>query len=97
MEAKQKRGAKPMLNRISKDMIGAPDHRLDAMVDKKLLIFDTDGTLRRCTVRDQGCPNRNGQWEIIPWAREALARVPIKIDHPVRPGTRGENDGSPLR
>jgi D-glycero-D-manno-heptose 1,7-bisphosphate phosphatase len=75
MEAKQKRGAKLMLSNISKDMIGASDRRLEAMVDKKLLIFDADGTLRRCTVRDQACPNRNGQWEIIPWARDALARV----------------------
>lgn len=41
----------------------------------KLLIFDADATLRRCTVPEQGCPNGNGEWEVIPWAKEALAKV----------------------
>jgi D-glycero-D-manno-heptose 1,7-bisphosphate phosphatase len=36
----------------------------------KLLICDADGTLRRCTVPGQPCPNRPNEWELIP---EALA------------------------
>lgn len=38
-------------------------------------IFDADATLRRCTVRDQACPNKPGEWESIPWAKERLAQI----------------------
>lgn len=38
-----------------------------------LIIFDADGTLRRCTVEGQPCPNRAGEWELIPGVRERIA------------------------
>lgn len=31
----------------------------------RLVIFDADGTLRRCTVPGQVCPNADDQWELI--------------------------------
>lgn len=40
---------------------------------KKLIIFDADGTLRRCTVPGQPCPNRPSEWEVLPGVREKLA------------------------
>lgn len=48
----------------------------------KLVIFDMDGTLRRCTVPNQPCPNRRGQQEVYPGWTElfqqyAEAGVPI--------------------
>jgi HAD superfamily hydrolase (TIGR01662 family) len=42
------------------------------MKDYKLYIFDADGTLRRCTVEGQPCPNKPGEWELIPGVRERL-------------------------
>jgi D-glycero-D-manno-heptose 1,7-bisphosphate phosphatase len=41
----------------------------------KLYVFDADGTLRRSTVPGQPCPNRPGDWELIPGVRERLARI----------------------
>ena len=41
----------------------------------RLYIFDADGTLRRTTVPGLPCPNRPGEWELIPGVRERLARV----------------------
>lgn len=41
----------------------------------KLYIFDADGTLRRSTVEGQPCPNRPGEWELLPGVRERLARI----------------------
>jgi histidinol-phosphate phosphatase family protein len=41
----------------------------------RLYIFDADATLRRCTVKNQPCPNRPGEWEIIPWAAERLQQI----------------------
>jgi D-glycero-D-manno-heptose 1,7-bisphosphate phosphatase len=40
---------------------------------KTLLLFDADGTLRRCTVPGQPCPNKPGEWELLPNVRETLA------------------------
>jgi D-glycero-D-manno-heptose 1,7-bisphosphate phosphatase len=40
----------------------------------KLYIFDADGTLRRTRVPGQDCPNRPGEWELIPGVRERLAQ-----------------------
>lgn len=40
-----------------------------------LFIFDADGTLRRCTVPGQPCPNRAGEWELIPGVRERLKAI----------------------
>jgi len=34
----------------------------------KLLILDIDGTVRRCTVEGQPCPNRPGEQELLPGA-----------------------------
>ncbi len=40
-----------------------------------LIIFDADGTLRRCTVPGQVCPNRPGQWELLPGVKRTLAAI----------------------
>ncbi len=40
----------------------------------KLYVFDADGTLRRTTVPGQPCPNRPGDWELIPGVRERLSQ-----------------------
>ncbi len=39
----------------------------------KLILFDADGTLRRCTVEGQPCPNKEGEWELLPGVKEKLA------------------------
>lgn len=41
----------------------------------KLYVFDADGTLRRSTVPGKPCPNRRGEWELIPGVRERLAEI----------------------
>lgn len=41
----------------------------------KLYIFDADGTLRRTIVEGQMCPNKPGEWELIPGVRERLAEI----------------------
>jgi histidinol-phosphate phosphatase family protein len=41
----------------------------------KLVIWDADGTLRRCTVPGQVCPNREGEWELIPGVVERLQQI----------------------
>lgn len=41
----------------------------------KLYIFDADGTLRRTTVAGQPCPNKEGEWELIPGVGQRLARI----------------------
>ncbi|HLL75711.1 MAG TPA: HAD-IIIA family hydrolase [Pyrinomonadaceae bacterium] len=41
----------------------------------KLYVFDADGTLRGCTVPGQPCPNRAGEWELLPGVKERLARI----------------------
>lgn len=41
----------------------------------KLYVFDADGTLRGCTVPGQPCPNRAGEWELLPNVKERLARI----------------------
>ena len=41
----------------------------------KLYVFDADGTLRRTTVPGQPCPNKPGEWELIPGVRERLAQI----------------------
>jgi D-glycero-D-manno-heptose 1,7-bisphosphate phosphatase len=43
-----------------------------------LVIFDADGTLRRCTVANQPCPNRHGEWELIAGVKEGLAAMALK-------------------
>lgn len=42
---------------------------------KRLIIFDADSTLRRCTVPGQPCPNRPDEWELMPGVRERLAAL----------------------
>jgi D-glycero-D-manno-heptose 1,7-bisphosphate phosphatase len=45
------------------------------MIEKyKLIIFDADGTLRRCTVKGQPCPNAEDQWELMPGVQEKMAK-----------------------
>lgn len=41
----------------------------------KLYVFDADGTLRGCTVPGQPCPNRPGEWELLPNVKERLAQI----------------------
>lgn len=44
--------------------------------DYHLIIFDADGTLRRCTVPGQPCPNQPGEWELLPYvADDVRARI----------------------
>lgn len=43
--------------------------------DYRLVIFDADWTLRRCTVAGQPCPNAPDQWELMPGVKEALAEI----------------------
>jgi len=40
--------------------------------DHRLIIFDADGTLRRSTVEGQPCPDREGEWEVLPGVREKV-------------------------
>lgn len=39
-----------------------------------LIIFDADGTLRRCKDKRQVCPNKNDEWEVIPGVKEVIDR-----------------------
>ena len=41
----------------------------------RLYIFDADGTLRRTTVEGLPCPNRPGEWELIPGVSERLSQI----------------------
>ncbi|MEM9543320.1 MAG: HAD-IIIA family hydrolase [Cyanobacteria bacterium P01_E01_bin.42] len=41
----------------------------------QLVIFDADGTLRRCTIPGQPCPHAEDEWEIIPEAKAWCDRV----------------------
>jgi D-glycero-D-manno-heptose 1,7-bisphosphate phosphatase len=43
--------------------------------DYLLVIFDADGTRRRCTVDGQPCPNKPGEWELLPGVRERVAEL----------------------
>jgi len=45
------------------------------MTNYKLIIFDADGTLRRCTVEGQSCPNAPDEWELLPDVKRALAEI----------------------
>jgi D-glycero-D-manno-heptose 1,7-bisphosphate phosphatase len=41
----------------------------------KLYIFDVDGTLRWTTIPGQPCPNRPGEWRLMPNVKETLSRL----------------------
>jgi len=41
----------------------------------RLIIFDADGTLRRCTVPGQKCPNADDQWELLPNVKEKFSEI----------------------
>lgn len=43
--------------------------------DAKLIIFDADGTLRRCVVEGQPCPNADDEWELLPDVRNTIQSV----------------------
>lgn len=45
------------------------------MLGIDLIIFDADGTLRRCTVEGQPCPNVPGEWELIDGVKEKLQEI----------------------
>ena len=47
----------------------------NSVVKYDLIIFDADGTLRRCTVPDQVCPNRPDQWELLPGVSRTLGKL----------------------
>ncbi len=40
-----------------------------------LIIYDADGTLRRCTVQGQVCPFALGQWELMPGVVEVTRAI----------------------
>ena len=42
---------------------------------EKIYIFDLDGTIRRCTIQDQPCPNAKDQWELLPNVKDRLALI----------------------
>lgn len=46
-----------------------------------LLICDADGTLRRCTVPGQPCPNKNNEWEVIEEARDWLSQIDFATEY----------------
>jgi D-glycero-D-manno-heptose 1,7-bisphosphate phosphatase len=48
----------------------------------KLYIFDADGTLRWTTVSGQPCPNRPGEWRLMPNVREILSTIPWGLGGP---------------
>lgn len=41
----------------------------------KLIIFDADGTLRRSTVDGQVCPNKPGEWELLPNVKDVCRLI----------------------
>lgn len=41
----------------------------------KLIVFDADGTLRSCTVPGQPCPNRAGEWQLIPGVQKRFGEI----------------------
>jgi D-glycero-D-manno-heptose 1,7-bisphosphate phosphatase len=41
----------------------------------KLYIFDADGTLRWTTIPGQPCPNRPGEWRLMPNVKEILRQM----------------------
>lgn len=41
----------------------------------KVIAFDADGTLRRCTVAGQPCPNKPGEWELLPGVRDTIQSI----------------------
>jgi len=45
------------------------------MKEKKLIIFDADDTIRRCTIPGQPCPDKPGEWELIPGVKEGLTGI----------------------
>lgn len=47
----------------------------------RAVLFDADGTLRRCTVPGQVCPNRLGEWELIPGTKEYLDKLPDHLSY----------------
>jgi len=47
--------------------------------DYKLILFDADGTLRRTTVEGQPCPNKPGEWELMPNVKEKLAEFDWRV------------------
>jgi D-glycero-D-manno-heptose 1,7-bisphosphate phosphatase len=64
------------LMNLSADRFCRADRRPSSSVMTiKLYVFDADATLRRCTVPDQPCPNRPGEWEALPGVREKLATI----------------------
>jgi len=40
----------------------------------KLIIFDADDTLRFCTIKGQPCPNKPGEWKLLPNVKEKLLK-----------------------
>ncbi len=46
---------------------------MDHPLDVALIIFDADGTLRRCIAHKGPCHNGPHQWELIPGVRDVLA------------------------
>lgn len=41
----------------------------------KMIVFDADGTLRYCTVPGQPCPNKPGQWALLPKVKDVLSKI----------------------
>lgn len=48
-------------------------HALQHPLPYAALFFDADDTLRRCLIPGQPCPNKPGEYELLPNVRETLA------------------------
>lgn len=44
------------------------------LTEYRMMLFDADSTLRRCTVPGQPCPNADGEWELMPNVTETLGK-----------------------
>ncbi len=41
----------------------------------KIIVFDADNTLRYCTVKGQPCPNKPGEWKLLPNVKITLSKI----------------------
>lgn len=40
-----------------------------------MIVFDADNTLRYCTIPGQPCPNKPGEWKLLPNVRTKLSKI----------------------
>jgi D-glycero-D-manno-heptose 1,7-bisphosphate phosphatase len=64
----------PYLVRQARTRLHMCDRVVHPLSQYKLILFDKDSTLTRCTVEDRFCPNRPEEWELIPGVTDILAQ-----------------------